>query len=67
VALRSSHPEHGATTATRALLVRPEGAEFTWDLAEVSNRLDLNHLTRVSWFFSQLDGKAWIGGLRLEE
>ena len=67
--LRSSHPEHGVRYVGRSFAVRTDGAKHFIDLEEIKDRLDLDHMSRITWFIwrPRFEGTLWLGDLRLEK
>ncbi|HUV38459.1 MAG TPA: hypothetical protein VMY39_02545, partial [Planctomycetota bacterium] len=67
--LRSSHPARGVKYVGRSFALRADGATHFIDLDEIRDRLDLDHMSRVTWFVwrPQFDGTLWLGELRLEK
>jgi hypothetical protein len=66
--LRSSHPTKGVKEANASLALREAGASFALDLAQFARRIDLDHMTRITWYVwkSEVGGSFSLGDLKLE-
>ena len=66
--LRSSHPTKGVKEANTSLALREAGASCALDLSQFARRIDLDHMTRITWFMwkAEVGGTFWLGDLKLE-
>ena len=66
--LRSSHPTKGVKEANTSLALREAGASYALDLSQFTQRIDLDCMTRITWFMwkAEVGGTFWLGDLKLE-